>query len=257
MSAYSIVILICSASLSHANCDYNTALDVVRGPPVDNPVMCALNAQTMLAPTDLLRANEAQYMKVVCAPSQRFDQWKAEIEARKEALISNFRSGRDQVRFTYFAGDEPAQKSPSSAIANITAYVVEQGEGVLVAAGGATGGYALFVKDGKANYEYNSFGSNRYRIVSSEPLPPGGSAIRVEFDYERGGPVNGGKVTMFLNGKNVGEERVGTTILSRFSAEESLDVGLDSGSPVSDQYPSPFKFTCIIERVEINAAAGD
>jgi hypothetical protein len=45
MSAYSIVILICSASLSHANCDYNTALDVVRGPPVDNPVMCALNAQ--------------------------------------------------------------------------------------------------------------------------------------------------------------------------------------------------------------------
>ena len=69
--------------------------------------------------------------------------------------------------------------------------------------------------------------------------------------------MNGGKITMFLNGKNVGEERVGTTILSRFSAEESLDVGLDSGSPVSDQYPSPFKFTGMIERVEINAAAGD
>ena len=255
MSAYSIIILVCSAALSHEECAYNTALDVVRGPPVDNPVMCALNAQTMIARTDLVQG--AQYMKVVCAPSKRFDQWKAEIEARKEAQNSKLRSSKDQVRFTYFAGDEPAQKSPSSAIANITAYVVEQGEGVLVAAGGATGGYALFVKDGKANYEYNSFGGNRYRIVSSEPLPPGGSAIRVEFDYERGGPVNGGKITMFLNGKNVGEKRVETTILSRFSAEESLDVGLDSGSPVSDQYPSPFKFSGKIERVEINAAARD
>ncbi len=31
-------------------------MDVVRGPPADNPIMCALNAQTMMARTDLVQA---------------------------------------------------------------------------------------------------------------------------------------------------------------------------------------------------------
>ena len=55
MSGYSLVILICSIALSHADCQPKTATDVVRGPPVDNPVMCGLNAQTMIARTDLVR----------------------------------------------------------------------------------------------------------------------------------------------------------------------------------------------------------
>jgi hypothetical protein len=175
---YSIVILICSASLSHADCGYNTALDVVRGPQVDNPVMCALNAQMMIARTNLAQANGAQYMKVVCAPSKTADQRNAEIEARKVVLNPNLRRSliKDQIRFTYFSGGDPAPESPSLSIGSITAYVIERGEGVLVAAGGAMGGYALFVKDGKPTYQYNWFGRNRHRIVSLEALPPGGSA---------------------------------------------------------------------------------
>jgi hypothetical protein len=49
MPDYSIVILICSTALSHSDCQPDTALDAVRGPQVNNPVMCALDAQTMLA----------------------------------------------------------------------------------------------------------------------------------------------------------------------------------------------------------------
>jgi hypothetical protein len=85
MPGYLIVILICSTALSHPDCQPDTALDFVRGPQVDNPVMCALNAQTMLARTDLVQAGGAQYMKVVCARSKNADQWKAEIEGRKAA----------------------------------------------------------------------------------------------------------------------------------------------------------------------------
>ena len=81
MSGYSVVILICSMGLSHADCQPDTALDVVRGPEVDNPVMCAFNAQTMMARTDLVQGG-AQYLKVVCARSKSADQWKAEIEAQ-------------------------------------------------------------------------------------------------------------------------------------------------------------------------------
>ena len=48
--------------------------------------MCALNAQTMIASTDLVQADGTQYMKVVCTPSKNADQWMAEVEARKAGL---------------------------------------------------------------------------------------------------------------------------------------------------------------------------
>ena len=86
MSGYSILILICSTALSHSDCQAKTALDVVRGPSVDNSIMCALNAQTMIARTDLVQGDGAQYMKVVCTPSKNADEWMAEVEARKAAL---------------------------------------------------------------------------------------------------------------------------------------------------------------------------
>jgi hypothetical protein len=86
MSGYSIIILICSTALSHSDCQPNTALDVVRGPQVDNVVMCSLNAQTMIARTDLVRG-DAQYMKVICAPSESAAQWEAEKARREAALL--------------------------------------------------------------------------------------------------------------------------------------------------------------------------
>jgi hypothetical protein len=86
MSGYSILIMICSTVLSHSDCQPKTATDIVRGPQVDNAIMCALNAQTMLARTDLIRADGTQYMKVACAPSKNVAQWMAEVEAREAAL---------------------------------------------------------------------------------------------------------------------------------------------------------------------------
>jgi hypothetical protein len=81
---YSILVLICSTALSHADCQAKTALDVVRGPTVDNPMMCGLNAQTMIARTDLVQGDD--YMKVVCTRSKNAEEWVAEIKARKAAV---------------------------------------------------------------------------------------------------------------------------------------------------------------------------
>jgi hypothetical protein len=81
MSGYSIAILICSTAFFFSDCQFNSAVDVVRGPKVDNVVMCGLNAQTMMARTDFVQADGAQYMKVVCAPTETIDQWRAEIDA--------------------------------------------------------------------------------------------------------------------------------------------------------------------------------
>jgi hypothetical protein len=83
---YSILVLICSTALSHADCQAKTAVDVVRGPTVDNPMMCGLNAQTMIARTDLVQADGSEYMKVVCTRAKNAEEWVAEIGARKAAI---------------------------------------------------------------------------------------------------------------------------------------------------------------------------
>jgi arylsulfatase len=37
----------------------------------------------------------------------------------------------------------------------------------------------------------------------------------------------------------------------RFSADETFDVGCDTGSPVSNDYKAPFKFTGKLKKLEI------
>jgi hypothetical protein len=48
--------------------------------------MCALNAQTMIARTDLVQNDGTEYVKVVCARKQNAEEWVAEISARKAAI---------------------------------------------------------------------------------------------------------------------------------------------------------------------------
>ena len=57
-----------------------------------------------------------------------------------------------------------------------------------------------------------------------------------------------------MDGKKVGEGRIEhTTLLGKFSLDESFDVGQDTGSPVIDEYDAkmPFKFTGTLRRVEM------
>lgn len=178
------------------------------------------------------------------------------IERADPSLRPSLIEGR--THFTYFSGASRIPESSSPNIKNrshiITAYVDKPGDGVLVAAGGTVAGYTLFAKDGKPTYEYNWFGLDRYRVTSSDQLPQGKSTIRVEFKYDGGGLPKGGIVKMFLNDKNVAEGKVDKTVFGRFSADETFDIGRDYGSPASDLYSSPFKFSGSLNRVEVDIA---
>ncbi len=57
---------------------------------------------------------------------------------------------------------------------------------------------------------------------------------------------------LFVNGKKVGEGRIEKTAWGRFSADETFDIGEDSGSPVSTAYASPNRFTGTIKKVVID-----
>jgi arylsulfatase A-like enzyme len=158
--------------------------------------------------------------------------------------------------FTYYAG---AVRIPESSAVNtknvshtITATIdVPKGgaDGVLVAEGGAAGGFVLFVKDGRPIYEYNFAAHERYRVAASEKLVPGPAVIRVDFKSD-GGIGKGGSVALYVNDKKAGEGRVDKTILARFG-NETLDVGRDEGSPVSEAYRSPFAYAGTIKKVQV------
>ena len=58
-----------------------------------------------------------------------------------------------------------------------------------------------------------------------------------------------------MNGKKVGEGRVDKTVPGRFSADETFDMGVDTGSPVSTAYKSPNPFTGKLKKVAIDLGA--
>jgi len=46
-------------------------------------------------------------------------------------------------------------------------------------------------------------------------------------------PGKGGKMSLLIDGKKVGEGRVGVTVAMAFSGDETCDVGKETGSPMS------------------------
>ncbi|HEY6331014.1 MAG TPA: sulfatase-like hydrolase/transferase, partial [Blastocatellia bacterium] len=178
------------------------------------------------------------------------------IERSDPSLRPSLMAGRTD--FSYY----PGAKIPESSAANvknrshsITAHVEVPetgGDGVLVAAGGAASGFVLHVKDGRPIYEYNFFLQQRFKIESSEKLAAGSATIRMDFKYDGGGLAKGGLVTLFVNDRKVGEGRVEKTVMARFSAGETFDIGLDTGSPVSEDYKSPNPYTGILRKVEVH-----
>jgi arylsulfatase A-like enzyme len=109
-------------------------------------------------------------------------------------------------------------------------------EGVIIHQGGAFGGMSLYAKGGKAKFAYNFFGLQTFTTEASQPIPPGKHQVRMEFAYDGGGLGKGGNVSLYYDGKKVGEGRVERTHAIIFSADETTDVGRDTATPVSSDY---------------------
>ena len=137
----------------------------------------------------------------------------------------------------------------------ITADVeVPQGgaNGVILAQAGRFGGWSLYLKDGKPIYTYNWLGLKQYTIAGGQALPTGKATIRYEFVYDGGGVGKGGTGTLYVDRKSVATGRIDQTQCCAFSADEGADVGADEGTPVTEDYQVPFKFTGKIDKVTID-----
>jgi arylsulfatase len=108
--------------------------------------------------------------------------------------------------------------------------------GVLIAQGGRFGGWSLYVKDGMAKFVYNVLGIQEFTTVADSAIPAGTHQVRMEFAYDGGGLGKGGDVTLYYDGTSVGSGRVEATQAMIFSADETTDIGYESGTCVSPDY---------------------
>jgi hypothetical protein len=133
-------------------------------------------------------------------------------------------------------------------------------EGVIVAQGGAFGGWSLYLKEGKPVYCYNLFGLQRFKIGGEQPIAAGEHQVRMEFAYDGGGLGKGGDVVLYLDGDEVAKGRVEATVPMLFSADETADVGSDSATAVSDDLGlEESRFTGRVDwvQLDIDEAAED
>jgi hypothetical protein len=131
---------------------------------------------------------------------------------------------------------------------------------VIVAQGGAFGGWSLYAKEGRPAFCYNLFGLQQFKVVGDAPITPGEHQVRMEFAYDGGGLGKGGDVSMFVDGDVFGKGRVDATVPMVFSADETTDVGSDSATPVSDDYgPKDSEFNGRVRwvQIDIDEAAED
>ena len=76
--------------------------------------------------------------------------------------------------------------------------------------------------------------------------------MKMAFAYDGGKPGSGGTATLYINGKSVGSTQVKQTEFAVFSADETAGVGVDSETPVSEDYDrASSKFTGKIQKVLI------
>jgi arylsulfatase len=163
----------------------------------------------------------------------------------------------DQKEFVYFAPGAVRIAEKSSAPVKNRAHSIEtqlvrngNEEGVLVAVGGMTGGFTMFIKDNKLVYDYNYLDGVHY-VMQSEPLPPG--TVDVKFSFTKTQEF-GGKGELFVNGTKVGETEMPQMHISTYSLAETFDVGRDTGTQVSKSYTDPFPYNGALDRVVITVS---
>ena len=168
---------------------------------------------------------------------------------------------RGRTEFTYYEGltriPEGAAPDVKNKSFRITADLVlpKGGEqGVVLTQGGLSAGYALMFKAGKPIFHYNVANVAHFNIGAKDPLSAGKHTVVFDFKYDGGGIGKGGTGMLSVDGKQVAEGRIRATMPVRFSFDETFDVGEDTGTPVSEDYDVPFKFTGQIEKVVVNVA---
>jgi arylsulfatase len=159
------------------------------------------------------------------------------------------------TEWTLFAGMTRIPESEAPNVRNgnlraeITATVPANVNGVIFAMGGYAGGVSLYALNGVLYYEYSALLLKRDKIEVGA-LPAGDVTIAFEMrtPMQRAAPA---ELTFWINGREAATGTVRRTVPAVFTASETFDVGMDTSSPVANDYfdKAPFRFEGTLKRL--------
>lgn len=124
--------------------------------------------------------------------------------------------------------------------------------GALVSLGSKFGGWGFYLKDGRpvALMAASQQAGDQSRVEAAQPLPPGKALLVYDFRYD-GGMNGGGEMVISANGREIGRGRIARTISKLPELTDTLDIGFDASTPVTDDYAGDGRFPGAISKVEI------
>jgi len=169
----------------------------------------------------------------------------------------------DKKEFTYYAPGAVRIAEKASAPVKGRSHEIEttidlegDEEGVIVACGGMTGGYTMYIKGGKLHFDYNFLDGVHYHLTSPK-LPTGPTDLKFNFILDKS-KIDGtlkpwsGTGEIYVNGKKVDEDYFEMMHISTYSLAETFDIGMDSGTQVDKGYEgNVFAFTGTLDRVVV------
>ena len=169
----------------------------------------------------------------------------------------------DQKEFTYYAPGAIRIAEKASAPVKGRSHTIEttidlkgDEEGVIVACGGMTGGYTMYIRDHKLHFDYNFLDGVHYHLTSPK-LPRGKTDLKFNFVLDRS-KIDGtlkpwsGTGELYVQDKKVDEEYFEMMHISTYSLAETFDVGADYGTQVDNVYEGgPFEFQGELDRVVV------
>jgi arylsulfatase A-like enzyme len=125
--------------------------------------------------------------------------------------------------------------------------------GVVLALGSRFGGWSFFVKEGVpvAQMAASQLPGDQSRIAAQSALPAGRSVLTYRFVSD-GGMNAGGELSIHVDDREIGRGRIARTISKLPEMTDTLDIGFDADTPVTDEYADQGRFEGGIRRVDVS-----
>lgn len=205
------------------------------------------------------------------------------VEAKKHNVFPLDDRGRERTvergrplacevrpRYVYYPGTAPV---PFNAVPRllhtrhrITAHLripASGAQGIIITEGSNLGGWALFLRDGRAHYVHNCLRMSTHVLTSTLVIPRGEVTLTFEFEptgnQTRTEPAKSsiepasGSGRLWINGQDAGFlEQILTAPLMYSFVAEGFQIGENWGTTVAHEYyDGPFKFNGTIHKVVV------
>ncbi|GFM31397.1 arylsulfatase [Novosphingobium sp. PY1] len=128
----------------------------------------------------------------------------------------------------------------------------EAANGAVLSLGSRFGGWSFYLKDGRpvALMAASQLAGDQSRVAAKRPLQAGMTKLVFDFAYD-GGANAGGEMLIRADDREIARGRITRTISKLPEMTDTLDIGFDADTPVTDDYAPGGKFTGRIIRVDV------